>query len=79
MALARCINCGCPNGKGGNAYSARSHVAVGFPDSGIVCGTKGCLSAAHIWLLMQEEAEYGRGERVFPLTGCHAGTKFRVQ
>jgi hypothetical protein len=80
MALAACENCGCPNGKSDNSYSANEHFPIRDTESGLVCGTRGCLGPASVWLLEEEEeAQYENGERVFPITGGHAGTKFRLQ
>jgi hypothetical protein len=79
MALARSSNCGCPNGKGDNTYSRGPHLRVSFPESGIICGRTGCDGSGFVWLTSHEETKYKLGERVFALTGGHAGAKFRVQ
>jgi len=60
MALARCGDCGCPNGKSGNSYSVNQHCPIGYPDSGLVCGTAGCLKPANVWLLESEQANTRR-------------------
>ena len=79
MALARCGNCGRPHGKSGNNYSANWYSPTGFPESGLVCGSGGCSNPAKVWLLEDEDAQYKKGERIFTITGGHAGAKFRVQ
>jgi hypothetical protein len=79
MALARCENCGQPRGRGENAYSNTPRHPVNHPNSGVVCGKPGCQNAAIIWLLEQEEQEYGRGQRIFEITGAYRMAKFRVQ
>jgi len=79
MALARCKVCGCPSGKGGNTYSERPRLPVGFPDSGVVCGTQDCLNPEGIYLTQGENAEYENGIRVFEITAGHRATKFKIQ
>lgn len=79
MALARCTNCGRPDGRGGNTYSGTPHDPIGHPDSGLVCGTRDCLAPAQIWLTQDEEAEYQQGRRVLQITGGHMAAKFHVR
>ena len=79
MAIARCENCGRPDGRGGNVYSTVPHYPLNHPNSGIVCGTGGCQNAPVVWLLEPEEAEYRNGRRVFKLTGENAMVKLHVQ
>jgi hypothetical protein len=45
--------------------------------SGLVCGGKGCVAKATVWLESNEEEQYQAGERIFELTTCAA--KVRVQ
>ncbi len=79
MALARCGDCGCPTGRGNNAYSRQPYSPISFPESGVICGREGCRSSGYVWLTRDEETKYKSGEKVFPLTGGHAGTKFHLQ
>ena len=80
MALARCEQCGQPQGRKGNVYVAR-HQPVGHPNSGVVCGTAKCEGAGLVWLLVEEEEQYKKGQRVFevPNAGVKLGVKLRVQ
>jgi hypothetical protein len=79
MALARCEKCGRPDGRGVNAYGSKPHFPVGHPNSGVVCGTSNCENPAAVWLTEEEDGFYKKGKRVFPITGGHNATKFRVQ
>jgi hypothetical protein len=69
MAIARCENCGKPMGSNVKppGYSNQAYPPVGHPDSGVVCGKPGCENAALIWLKIDEEQAYQRGERVFAI------------
>jgi hypothetical protein len=79
MALARCEKCGCPNGKKGNVYSGIPHRPLGYPNSGVICGSAGCMNPGLVWLLDWEEAEYRQSQRVFELTGRIRHAKLAVQ
>jgi hypothetical protein len=79
MALVRCRKHGIPNGKRGNSYSASPHLLIGYPESGLVCGMADCQVSGIVCLTEPEEVKYQEGDRVFCLTGGHAGTKFRLQ
>jgi hypothetical protein len=79
MAIARCEKCGKP--KGANVkppgYANKPYYPVGHPESGIVCGTRGCESVALIWLKVDEAQAYQQGQRIF---GIHTYTaKVRIQ
>ncbi len=65
MAIARCERCGRPRAKKPPDYGDNPHLPVGHPNSGVICGSKGCTNAAQIWLKLDEEEQYGRGERIF--------------
>jgi hypothetical protein len=79
MALVRCENCGCPNGKGGNVYYGKPRLPVGHPDSGLICGSTGCKNPGIVWLLDWEETEYQKQKRIFELTGSIQHTKLVVR
>jgi len=66
MAIARCEKCGRPRANKPPEYSGQ-HPPVGHPNSGVVCGTKGCRNAALVWLKEDEEQEYQNGERIFDI------------
>ncbi len=76
MALARCEECGRPEGRKGNVYVGK-HQPVAHPNSAVVCGSAKCEGAGLVWLLADEEAQYKKGQRVFQLP--NAGAKLRVQ
>lgn len=78
MAIARCDAHGKPKHHvKAPGYSDVTHLPVGHPNSGVVCGKKGCENAAVVWLKKDEEAQYKNGQRVFEI---HTRTaKVRVQ
>jgi hypothetical protein len=79
MAIARCNDCGQPDGRGGNTYSNIPHHPMNDPNSGVICGKEDCGNPPLIWQLEQEEVEYRQGQRVFRLTGGNRMVKLRVQ
>jgi len=66
MALARCEDCGRPQGRRGNIYTS-CHLPLGYPETGVICGSTGCEKPAKFWLIPEEQAQYQKGIRVFPL------------
>lgn len=78
MAVSRCQDCGCPDGRRGNVYSTTPHFPTGHPNSGIVCGTGPCQNPGVLWLTVEEENEYLQGRRIFQITGGHMASKFSV-
>lgn len=64
MALARCEQCENPKGRGGRSYVIPVK-PVGHPQSGVVCGSKGCENSAYIWLTTDERDQYHQGRRIF--------------
>jgi hypothetical protein len=65
MALARCDVCGSPKGRTDTYPYA--HSPVGHPNSGVVCGKRGCENQAYLWLTEEEQENYKQGQRVFYL------------
>ncbi len=71
MAIARCKDCGQPNGKA-QPYELAVH-PVGYPNTASICGRKGCESPAFIWLgnrydgKEKEKDDYETGVRIFGL------------
>jgi hypothetical protein len=63
-AITRCEECGIPAGMI-QKYSTKKYFPVGYPDSGLVCGTSQCRNYAIVWLTLEDEEMYCRGERVF--------------
>jgi hypothetical protein len=77
MAIARCETCGRPTANKPPEYAEHPHLPVGHPNSGVVCGSRGCANPAQIWLKLDEEERYRAGERIF---GIHTYTaKVAVQ
>lgn len=66
MAIARSEKCGKPRNNTPPPYAA-PHLPAGYPDSGVICGTKNCVNAPRIWLKEDDEAKYADGERIFTL------------
>jgi hypothetical protein len=67
MAIARCISCPAPKANKPPEYSKQAYYPAGYPQSGIVCGSKDCEKDGVIWLKLDEEAAYKNGQRVFDL------------
>ena len=66
MALARCEKCGRPTGLR-NEY-IRLAPAVGYPDTGLLCGRPTCINPAIVWLTVAESNLYRNGHRLFALS-----------
>ncbi len=64
MAISRCHNCWkSPKGVK-KEYVATVH-PVGYPDTAVICGTKGCQCSGLVWLTSNEFSDYKRGNRIF--------------
>jgi hypothetical protein len=79
MALVRCEECGIPKGRIANSYRGPGRLPVGYPRSGLICGSTDCANAGLVWLLDWEHELYRKGVRVFSLTGRVNHTKLAVQ
>ena len=66
MAIARCDKCGRPQAAKPPDY-VQKHLPVGFPNSGVICGTKDCENQPNIWLKADEEERYQQGARIFSI------------
>lgn len=75
-AIARCEQCGIPAGMI-QKYSTKKYFPVGYPDSGLVCGTSQCRSHAIVWLSLEDEQTYSTGERVFHMDTATAKVKLQ--
>ena len=78
MAIARCAECGklTQNVKP-PGYSENPYLPMGHPNSGVICGRPGCENPGMVWLKLDEEEEYRRGQRIFEI---HTQTaKVKVQ
>jgi hypothetical protein len=67
MAIARCETCGKPRANKPPEYAAVAYKPLGYPDTALVCGTKGCEKNAQVWLKEDEKRLYDHGQRVFDL------------
>jgi len=65
MALVRCEKHGYPKGR--TTDYVRSVEPVGYPDTAVVCGLKGCDHPGLVWLTQEEDAAYAVGRRIFQL------------
>ncbi|HEX9116306.1 MAG TPA: hypothetical protein VGA61_09580 [Anaerolineae bacterium] len=75
MALVRCYKHGNPVGRT-NQYVM--HVRpLGYPETAALCGRRGCAEPGLVWLTVEEEFAYLKGERVFDLPV--AAIKVRVE
>lgn len=77
MAIARCEQCGRPRAHKPPEYGNRPYLPVGYPNSGIICGSRHCENTAVIWLKVDEEQSYTTGQRVFDIRTDSA--KIQVQ
>jgi len=65
--LIRCESSDKPKAKVLPEYVDHPRFPVGFPNNGVVCGTKGCNKPGLAWLKTDEEKRYRSGQRVFGL------------
>ena len=64
MAIVRCEQCGLDLTKTKRNYVQRVN-PLGYPETGVVCGRKGCRNPGFVWLEKEEYKEYQEGERIF--------------
>lgn len=65
MAIVRCDNCGLKTSSTKLDYHNEALLPVGYPDSGVICGTPDCKNTGKVWLEEVEYKLYRKGERVF--------------
>jgi hypothetical protein len=75
-AIARCEQCGIPAGMI-KTCSTKKYFPVGYPESGLVCGISQCRNHAIVWLTLEDEEIYSRGERVFGMDTTTAKVKLQ--
>ncbi len=75
MALVRCSRHGNPEGR--TNHYVTSVCPLGYPNTAALCGRKGCKEPGLVWLTVEEEFAYLKGERVFDLPV--AAMKVRVE
>ncbi len=75
MALARCRECGKPEGK--TRKYIRNVEPIGYPNDALICGKKGCTNPALIWLEAHEWREYQSGQTIFEPPSASA--KFKAK
>jgi hypothetical protein len=63
MALARCKECGSPQGLKHKYPYIHSGMA-----NRILCGTRTCTASASVWLTDEEEQQYSHGRRDFKVS-----------
>jgi hypothetical protein len=73
MALARCEQCGKPQPNKRHYVNARQ--PVGYPNTALICGRKGCHNPGLVWLEQREEQEYQQGTRIFSIPNAAAKLK----
>ena len=76
MALARCEECGKP--KGVTRKYIRNVEPLGYPNDALICGKKGCVNPALIWLEAYEWREYQSGQTIFEPPST-SSAKFKVK
>jgi len=72
MVLCRCLVHSPPKRGDYLAYTK----PVGYPDSSLICGIKGCKNPAIVWVSSDELNDYKNGERIF--NGPSNFTKVKV-
>jgi hypothetical protein len=77
MALARCEECGVQHERTKEPYSGKKYYPSSHPESGLICGSKGCEKQAIVRLTFEEEKMYEKGKRIFDLASATA--KVRVK
>jgi hypothetical protein len=65
LAIVRCLDCGKPRAKTPPDYATTPRRPVGYPQSGVICGSKDCRKPALVWLKLDEDKLYQSGEHVF--------------
>jgi hypothetical protein len=45
----------------------RKRFTMSYPKSGVICGRPECRKSALVWLTLDEERAYKRGERIFSI------------
>lgn len=63
----------------GQCLYRTSRSPVGYPRSGVICGSTGCNEPGLVWLLDREQALYQTGTRIFELTDNINDAKLAVQ
>jgi hypothetical protein len=63
MALARCKECGSPQGLKHKYPYIHSGMIIG-----ILCGAPACAASASVWLTDEEEQQYSHGQRDFKIS-----------
>ncbi len=76
MALARCADCGIPDGRT-KTYSRTFYYPSGYPGDGVICARPDGRKSALVWLTPDEESAYERGERIFSIPSQGAKLKVR--
>jgi hypothetical protein len=66
-------------------YISTAKKPIGYPNTAVVCGKKGCLDPGLVWLDERETIAYEAGERIFstrsgylPGIDANAGAKVKV-
>ena len=65
MAIVRCEICGLKTSITKLNYHNEAFLPVGYPDTGVICGTPECKNPGKIWLEDDEYRLYRKGERIF--------------
>jgi len=65
MAIVRCESCGLDMRKTQKEYHTTPVLPIGFPDTGVICGRKGCTNPGKVWLEKIQYVAYQNGERYF--------------
>lgn len=67
MALARCEDCGRPEPPAFKEKYCFVVDPLGYPNTALVCGRKGCSNPAHVWMDAVDAMTYQNGQRVIDL------------
>jgi hypothetical protein len=64
MALCRCEIHDINEDRTKHIYGAYA-LPIGYPETGVVCGSVGCENPARVWLNEDQIDEFKKGQRVF--------------
>jgi len=68
MALARCKECGSPQGLKHKYPYVHSGMITGILCGAPTCGAPTCAASASVWLTDEEEQQYSNGQRDFKIS-----------
>ena len=65
MAIVKCENCGLKTSSTKLNYHNEAFLPIGYPVTGVICGSPDCKNPGKVWLEDVEYKLYKKGERYF--------------